>query len=280
MNFRDLAMGAYIKLHDAIASKQNKLLISLLGFEHPAGDTDFIYDWQERDFTRELVNAFNQYAYWVDRIATWEQVLKEYSEDEAQALRYEFTTIPFDYCLHFPYKFRSRLIFYATQLCYTKGIAENLITQEEVKADDDINFASFRAIAHHWPAGLKFKEDIKLINGEAFRQHTSSYRNKSQHQHAQRLDFGYTAHVSRDFPDGSLASYSFGEMPPIAASTVLPILVAEAEKMRTGFHSYRALVEAHIGVMLMKVEHDQHQERYVPDSQSATSLRPENGRSE
>lgn len=258
MNFRDLVIGAYNKLHDAITSKQDKSLISFLEYEHPAGDTDFIYDWQEHDFTRELVNAFNQYAYWVDRIATWEQVLKEYSEDEAQALRYEFTTIPFDYCLHFPYKFRSRLIFYATQLCYSKGITEKLITQKETKADDDINFGSFIAIAHHWPAGLKLKEDIKLINGKAFRQHTAGYRNKSQHQHAQRLDFGYTAHISRDFPGGSLVRYSFGEMPPIVTSTVLPILVAEAEKMRTGFHSYRALVKAHECVTHRRIEHDQH----------------------
>ena len=74
MNFRDLTVGAYLKLHELIASRSKPPLVPFLGYEYPEGQPDLIYDWQERDFTRELVNAFNRYALWLERLGLWEEV--------------------------------------------------------------------------------------------------------------------------------------------------------------------------------------------------------------
>ncbi len=68
MKFRDITVGAYSRLHELIASRSEPPCVPFLGYEYPKDQPDFIYGWQEQDFTRELVNAFNQYALWVGRV--------------------------------------------------------------------------------------------------------------------------------------------------------------------------------------------------------------------
>lgn len=248
MNFRDLTVGAYSKLHELIASRIEPPLLPFLGYEYPKGQADFIYDWQERDFTRELVNALNQYALWVERVGLWEEVLRGYSEDEVLELRLEFTALPLDYCLSAPYKFKSRVAFCATQLCYTKGVAEKLVSKECVRPDDKIDMSALSSVANHWSSGSKLIAALRDVDAQQYREATANYRNKAQHRHPQRLDYGHTANVERSFLPGDAVSYSFGEFPPLATSDALPVLVAETDRMRTAFFAYRALVEEHAGV--------------------------------
>jgi hypothetical protein len=245
MSFHDLTVVAYAKIHELMKSSESQHTVPSLGFEYSTEQPDFIYQLQEADFTRELVNAFNQYAYWLARLALWERVLNDYSEADAKALRYEFTKLPLDHCLQFPYQFKSRLIFCATQLCYTKAISAKIITKEQVKLDDQINFGTLMAVAKHWPSGTSLVETLKTADGKKFRESTFNYRNKAQHRHSQRLYYGYIANIVRTFPDQSLVSYSFGQAPPIMATDVLPALATEAEALRTAFFAYRALVEDH-----------------------------------
>ena len=205
-----------------------------------------IYDWQERDFTRELANSYNQFALWLDKIDVWEQVLRNYSEDEVLELRMEFTTIPLDYCLTAPYKFKSQIAFCATQLCYTQGIERKLISKESVLSDDKINVNALAAVAKYWNAGKSLVAALQEIDAQQYRELTANYRNRTQHRHPQRLDHGHTANVERSFPQGSLVSYTFGETLPLATGDVLPILVAEAARLKAAFMKYRMLVDEHI----------------------------------
>lgn len=79
MTFSDLALGAYAKLHAAFGTELDRPVAEHLGYEYPrpasiqpTGPLEFKYDLQESDFTRELVNAFNKYTYWLNRLALWE----------------------------------------------------------------------------------------------------------------------------------------------------------------------------------------------------------------
>ncbi len=115
---------AYSKLQNLISSNNSPVLIPLLGFDYPRSDTELLnimYGQQERDFTRELVNSFNNFAFWVERIRLWEKILLDYSENEIFHLRHEFTKLPIDFCVSFPYLFKSRLTFCATKLCCIKA---------------------------------------------------------------------------------------------------------------------------------------------------------------
>jgi hypothetical protein len=245
MKFSELTLKAYKQLHDLIESNEIKDSIQFLEFDYPDDQLDFIYGLQENDFTRELANTFNQFAYWLNRIAKWEYVLLAYTEEEANELRYEFTAVQFDYCLHSPYKFKSRLAFCATHLCYTNAIAKKLIDKDKVKRDEDIKLDSLIALAHHWPNGLRLVEALKAVDDKEYRNATSNYRNRSQHQHPKNLDFGYITNIVRSFPAGAHVSYSVGESPPLKTTTVLPVLISEAERMRAAFFVYRSLIEQH-----------------------------------
>ncbi len=251
MNVSELALGAYTKLHAAFGSDQDQLLSQLLGYEHPQRDRaqpngphEFIYDLQERDFSRELINTFNRYAYRLNRLALWEKVLRDDAEDEVHELRLEFTELPLDDCLHAPYSFKSRIIFCATQLCYTKAIFDHLITKDRMKPAEKINIAALRAVANHWPAGLLLIESLEAIDDDRHRELTGNYRNKAQHRHPPRLDHGYTADIVRNVKPSSV-SYSFGETPPLNTNNLLPVLADQAKLMVAGFFAYRALVDEH-----------------------------------
>lgn len=242
MNFHDLCNAAYSKVSKLSLESATDPSLALLGYDYSQSQNDFIYQLQQDDFTRELVNHFNQYTYWLTRLLRWQLVLQDYSEDEAHELRYEFTRLPLDYCLHFPYAFKSKLTFYATKLCYVKAIADGKMLQHQLKPDDKINSQTLKAVVHWWESGSVVLAAISAIDGDQFRQSTSNYRNKAQHRHAQRLDFGYVTHIVPSFPEGSLVSYSIGESQPISAGEVLPLLVAEAAHLRTGFAAFRTLV--------------------------------------
>jgi hypothetical protein len=246
MKFSEVMIAAYSKLQESIATESAPYPIQLLRFEYPKGEPDFVYDWQEPDFTRELVNLFNQYAYWLTRAQLWERILLNYSEDEILEIRYEFTDLPLDWCLHFPYKFRSRIIFCATQLCYVKAIAGKLISKDSVMPDDKINLRVLSAVTKHWTSGAALVEALKKVDGEAFRDATDEYRNKAQHRHARRLNFGHTSNIVRSFPEGSVVRYELGNSPPIHANEVLPVLIIEADNLRAAFNAYRELVGDHV----------------------------------
>lgn len=242
INFHDLCINAWSKVSKLSIQTATDPALELLGYDYPQSQNDPIYQLQQEDFTRELVNHFNQYLYWLTRLQRWQLVLQDYTEDEAQELRYEFTRLPLDYCLHFPYVFKSKLTFYATKLCYVKAIADGKMLQRQLKPDDKINSQTLKAVAHWWDAGSVVFNAISAIDGDQFRQSTSNYRNKAQHRHAQRLDFGFVTNIFPSFLKGSLVSYSVGESQPISADEVLPLLVFEAAHLRAGFAAFRSLV--------------------------------------
>lgn len=245
MDFRELTTGAYAKLHDMLPSDEAFALVPLLSFDYPSKSNDFIYSQQEADFTRELVNSFNQFAYWLGRIALWEKLLLSYDENDAEELRFEFTKLQLDYCLHFPYQFKSKLAFCATQLCYTRGVAQRLLSRADVMPDEKINVRTLSLAAMPWGAGPALVAALQEVDSSEYREKTLNYRNKAQHRHGPRLDFGHIANIVRDFPEGSLVSYSFGELPPIMTANALPVLGHEGTRLRSAFEAYRALVDEH-----------------------------------
>jgi hypothetical protein len=248
MNFHRLTTAAYIKLHELMESHMTPLLVPFLSFEYEPESKDFIYTLQEQDFTRELVNSFNQFAYWLARIDLWERVLLDYDDDDKEELRFEFTKIPLDYCLHFPYQFKSRLAFCATQLCYIRGLALNLISHAEVHADEKINLASLESVSRHWDSASHLLSVLRQIDSLAYRNSTLNYRNKAQHRHGPRTDSGHVANITRSFPEGMRFAYTFGEIPPLMATVALPVLAAEATNLQAGFSAYRGLIAAHWSV--------------------------------
>jgi hypothetical protein len=245
MDTSTLFKSAYEKLWSVIAEGSISLPGRFLPYDHPSESEDMIYSLQEVEFTRELLNSINQFSARLNQIVLWEEVLSNYDEDQARELRFEFTSLLLYYCLHQPYEFRSRLIFAATQLCYTHGIDRNLLNKNDVSKDDDINYASLNKVAIHWRAGTVLLEAIRGLNGGKFREGTNNYRNRAQHRVAPGIDHGHTNVIERTFSPGVRVEYIFGEAAPLATGSLVPLLVVELNLMIGAFEAYRRLVDEH-----------------------------------
>lgn len=245
MDTPTLFKSAYEKLWALVAEGCISLPGRFLPYDHPSKSKDLIYSLQEGEFTRELLNSINQFSARLNQIALWEEVLSNYDEDQTLELRFEFTSLLLYYCLHQPYEFRSRLIFAATQLCYTHGIDRNLLNKSDVSKDDDINYASLNKVAIHWRAGTFLLTAIRELNGSEFRESTNNYRNRAQHRVPPGIDHGHTNVIERTFPPGARVAYSFGEAAPLATESLVPLLVGELNLMIGAFEAYRKLVDEH-----------------------------------
>ena len=219
----------------------------MLEFDYPEYSVDLAYGWQEPDFTRELVNSHNHFVLWLNRLAAWERIIGGYSEDDAYSLTFEFVEMPLDYCLHFPYRFKQRITFCATQLCYVAGIHARLLAGGAIDNDQNVQLASLKTVAGHWQAGPPLVEAIERLDGEGFRRATGNYRNKAQHRFPPRLAFGEVTYVERSFPAGHIVSYSMNVAHPIRVGDVLPALAEEAAFARAAFLAYRGLVDEQQG---------------------------------
>ncbi|WON74780.1 hypothetical protein [Nitrosospira sp. Is2] len=243
MSYRDLTVGAYAKFQDLIACETTPPPVPFLEQAHREHPHDLRYDWQERDFRRELINSFNEYAVYVWRLTLWEKVLRDYGDEEVIELRMEFTSLPFEYCLSAPYKFKSRVIFCATQLCYTQALADKLVLAASLHPDEKIDINSLEGAAKHWLSGPRLVKALRDVDAPQYRSATGNYRNKSQHRHPQRLDHGLTASAVRTFSPTGSVNYVLCQSAPLAAREVLPVLATEADFMKTAFLSYCHLVE-------------------------------------
>jgi len=243
----EVVLEAHRRFHDLRVNGSMAMLGEMLRFDYATGGTNPAYGWQEPEFTRELVNAQNHFVVWLNRLAAWEQIIAQYDEENAYSLTFEFVEMPLDYCLHFPYRFKQRITFCATQLCYIVGIAEKRITKEAVDEEDRMTLASLKKVAKLWREGPALVEAIERIDGKEFRQKSGEYRRKAQHRFPPRLAFGEVAYVQRSFPAGYLVRYSFKVAHPIQVGNVLPVLAKEAEYARAAFLAYRALVDEQCG---------------------------------
>lgn len=243
----DVLLEAHRKFHDLRVSGAMTPLGEMLGWDYPEGGGDIAYGWQEPDFTQELVNAHNHFVVWLNRLAAWERVIAEYTEVDANILTFEYVELPLDYCLHFPYRFKQRIAYCATQLCYVVGINARLIAADAVHKDERVTLASLKAVAGRWQAGPALVESIGRLDGEGFRSATGDYRSKAQHRFPPRLSFGEVATVERSFPEGRLVSYAMNVAHPIRVGDVLPALEQEAGYARAAFLAYRNLVDEQLG---------------------------------
>lgn len=245
MDTPELFQSAYSAYWALVAEQRVALPGQFLPYDYSSQCGDLIYSLQEQEFTRELLNAINQLSSRLNQLLLWEEVIPKYEDEWQLELRMEFTALPIYYCLHQPYEFRSRLIFAATQLCYTRGIDCKLLTKADVCDQDHINYASLDRVAKHWAAGSVLMDAIRNLNGREFREQTRNYRNRSQHAVPPGVDYGHTNVIERTFPPAARVAYSFGEAAPLATVELIPQLKNELQLMINAFAAYRKLIDDH-----------------------------------
>lgn len=218
--------------------------------DYPGQSKDMIYGMQEVDSTRELLNTIHQFSTSLNKLTLWNEIISKYGDMEQKIdLYHEFINHLVYYCLHQPYEFKSRLIFLATQLCYTEGLGKQLIKRNEIEGDEEININSLKKVVKHWQKGQILLEAIKKIDGKDFREKTKDYRRRSQHRVPPQIDHGIKVKWVRSFPESDPKSnricYALGQESPLEIVELIPPLVSELQLMINSFKVFRCLIDEH-----------------------------------
>lgn len=204
-----------------------------------------MYDFIEGEYTRELLNTINQYATNMHKLAIWQQVFDDYSEDQRFELGYEFTKMLAYYVLHQPYEFKSRLIYCAVHLCYQVGLSTGTLNKADLVDDFHVDKDELKKVASGTPAGKHLIHAIGMVNDKSHTKATRNFRNRTQHGLPPTLSHGIRARVDRSTAsDGSLV-FAFGIEDALEIGKLMPALVTQSKRMIAAFNAYWALVQSH-----------------------------------
>lgn len=241
MGYKEIVIEAYSKLQERMTSEGMTPTIPFLGFDEKTEQTLSAFSVQETEFTRELINQYNTFADWLNRLIVIEKLIEEYDDELKPTLWHEFSQLPMDFCLQFPYRFKGNLTYCSTQLCYTAGIALAVISQDRAHEATKINLNSLIEVAINWQNGQALVDSIRMIDSDALKKATSNFRHSTQHRFARRLNWGHTIFADRIPTSPGRVTYLFGFAPPIGFDSISPLLAEEAKLMRDAFDAFKML---------------------------------------
>lgn len=234
-----------------------------LTFTYKTNSTHPIWASYEEEFTRTIVNQFNEFASCLYRLHLLEKIIGEYDDSKIQInLRAEFTHIPLHYALHKPSEISSRVKFSCIHLSHQANCAVHG-DKDEIVNDKKLNFDHLKRLVSKWPSGAELIVALNSVGNQNpnFVEATQDFRNKSQHRLPPSLEMGLTNRVRRqvvntdDFlpeivrqnfgieSNKQVVSYGFGSAPPLKTKDMIPILLEQHEALRNLFFRYWDLVQ-------------------------------------
>ncbi|CAM2884945.1 hypothetical protein SHLO109777_05825 [Shewanella loihica] len=239
----DLFRRTYTEFWDTVESGSIDALCDMMPYDYNVNGQGGIWGSFVSEFTRELLNTINGLASQINSLNIWLNVLNSKPDDEQFPLRYEFTRLPLNYCLHKPREFRERLIFCLSHLCHQADTHTQPGYRDRLEPDHRIGIDTLRRVASPWASALNALEAISQISSSNFDQSTGQFRNRTQHRIPPSLEYGHTNLVTRNQTPSGEVSYSFGFSEPITTEAALPLLIEQWELMRSGFERYWQVVE-------------------------------------
>ena len=243
MNFRALTTEAYSRYHDLIDSQSLKLDESLLPYEYPSGK-NLITDWQEGDFTRELVNKFNHFSMLVFRLRLWDEIISSSPEDHRYELHDEFLSGALENALGFPFRYRENVAFCATKICYLHGLYSNKLKRSDVVPEYKINIGSLQKLVPIYPKCNELIEALNTLGNAEHKKSISNFRNRHQHQMEPRLAHGQISAVAIDFPSDGGVGFSFGVEEPLSTTRCIDSLREQLVPAKNVFVAYRSVIDS------------------------------------
>lgn len=249
---RELFEGAYRKFWDRVEScktplcRNNSYAICDL-----AGETDWHppVGLMVGGELRESINELNAWRRNLANLKDWSEILADYDQNDAWALRNHFVEPMVYFCMLQPSSTRDRLAQVATN-----GIHQaNLCTQagyKDVLDQDRLMPGKFLGrprterqlarLAKHWAGADRLLAALQSLDSESYRQQTFDYRNRASHFIAPRLELGEVQFVTRSIvpatrmvqqPDGSyrqkeidgkkVVAYDLGGIRPLTLNEII-----------------------------------------------------------
>ncbi|MFM4711687.1 hypothetical protein ACEUEC_10105 [Aeromonas veronii] len=226
---------------------------------------------------RELTNIMNRWCNDLQRWHAWNNVIRNYREDEVWTIRREFFESLVHHCLLEPSAVRDRHTFVATnafhqiRLSNETGYKDFLEGDQKTPNEKPIFLSRkkketrLRKIISIWSESKDFLESLEAINDISYRQATYDYRNRVNHTIGPRLGEGITQVVTRSVvqatdlieqPDGTYLdepihgkisiSYGFGGTPPIDLEEAWMSNLKQYQLALTCYNQYFKLLKSKV----------------------------------
>ncbi len=225
----------------------------------------YIYDLIENEFTRELLNAINQFSHLTNRIIIWDKVIDGYPEELQFELRMEFLKLPIYYCLNQPFAIKERIMFCATHLCNLASIAKIKDAKDDLPKDYKIGKKHFDEKAKDWPSSKLLAESLQKIASNDYNNKTRNFRNMTHHRIPANIEYGHTNMVTRigygeetfeyiTIENGKEVkkkkttkgvSYGIGYYEPLTAKELAPLFREQLDYANLAFLAYWSVIEEH-----------------------------------
>ncbi|MBK9027932.1 MAG: hypothetical protein IPN98_08815 [Propionivibrio sp.] len=209
--------------------------------------SSWFQEFEER-FNRTLLEL-NAWRRNLANLKDWSEILADYDQNDAWALRNHFVEPMVYFCMLQPSSTRDRLAQVATN-----GIHQaNLCTQagyKDVLDQDRLMPGKFLGrprterqlarLAKHWAGADRLLAALQSLDSESYRQQTFDYRNRASHFIAPRLELGEVQFVTRSIvpatrmvqqPDGSyrqkeidgkkVVAYDLGGIRPLTLNEII-----------------------------------------------------------
>jgi hypothetical protein len=219
---------------------------------------------------RETINLLNAWKRQLSFLDIWSDVLNEYSENEAWALRFHFVEPLVFFCMHQPSSTRDRLGQVASNAVHQANLSsvggyKDKLEQDKLEPGRFLGRrkqeAQLRRLAERWKNGIPFIGALANLDSKNHQRNTFDYRNQASHFIAPRLEQGEVQLVTRTivprtqmipqdngtFPleeidEEKAVSYGLGGIRPLTLNEIIGANSRECELATTALTYYSALL--------------------------------------
>ncbi|MGF1568174.1 MAG: hypothetical protein ACFCVD_08880 [Nodosilinea sp.] len=266
----DLFREVSNKYYDSLLKGIPEFDFFLLKDEFKTQSDHPVWTTYAKEYTRTLINNFNDFSILIYRLHLLDKIIQEYSDKDQLELRREFTQMRLYCCLLRPNEFNNSLKFMSYNLCHQ---ASRIIDPSYLDSDRQLKNTKEKMGSQHWESVKNLNRLIKDM--AEFDELTQRFRHRSQHDLPPLLEIGLSNFVARDKntsieeaidPDSldillsdlnidqnscaefmasgsKVTKYRFGYAPPLTSRDMIPVLLKERDKMKKRFYAYWELVK-------------------------------------
>ena len=192
--------------------------------------------------TRRLIGELNRFLLDVCHADCWFRAVQKYPEEDRLGLLWEFVDPHMELAMSRPYSIRNHFIFAAVYLLHYSNQLKEPNWQDNLPKDENIDFKVLEKKGSKWPCYQNFKEKIKGLDGDEFRNKTTmNFRHRLQHRFRSHFDFGITPFIDRIKTENGI-TYAFKIIPPLDLNTLIPALYGQHQVAVEVFKSYWQMV--------------------------------------
>lgn len=247
-------LDAHSRFYDLL-QKEELLFNKYLSYEeyripssYASGGLWMVFHRMASDFISELLSEINQFCSILRNLVTWEEVLKNYSEDMRFNILVEIVEPISINALNTPYVIKNRFIYVSVMLLRETATllgrnVECIKFSEEKISFETLNKFECLFEKQEWKSVRSFLDELNRIHAKQYKEGTSDFRNRFHHRLPPKIEIGLSSLVTRTENKNGGITYGVGGEFPLSISKISVSLQSEHESCTEAFKSFWLLLK-------------------------------------